>query len=1459
MDLSIMTTSHQKDLRQLRISFQVGLSRCLVCSMPDKIPSYPLHKPSQFPIPTTISQLLRKQWANDFGFTSGQSDAGGRGSLCPLGERKPVSNLRTCNIRQHLSSSTEICGSKVVSTTRVDSSSTSYLLNNCFRGMGCACSKASQPSRPPTLLDESRPTLLGSRNCTTGTSPQHLPRHALLHPLPQAKPTDTRCQATEGACEGADVNVPSSVSGGAMTAEAESSLKPDLAVPVLEGEEDPSRNCSWFCCSKACRASTQTQSLESWELHLLRVSSELKMKLKDPHFVAKRCDLDSSGDLDMHELKQATRAFGMKFSSEELRAFMAGEARITKERLAHIVKDAPVTSAGRSRPTIPHSLRGMALGQLQQLESIFITSGWLSEKCNAFNLDYADAIREGKKFPQAANLYAMDTFVVTPMSQPGKCDARDQDSANMVPETNEMMSFSEVVNPYGLIVHCFVSHFWGHLFSQTVTALRRWAEMNCERIGVESPKSMVFWICLFALNQHAVADEVGENPMQGPFNAALAQAESGAVMVLDEEINPFKRIWCLFEISRLKELNQPLELICEMGSLSKPESLAVQQADPAAVECLLQATCEALWQVSALKAKASVKEDEIRILKEIANPGLRKMLKGCKGTAKQSATLPEGWFSEFDQFSQALLSSALLQFCLMHNHYTAAATCCEKGACFTKEQFPQINTHVREEDRTRWLSKLLLFNTKHNRVDIVGLLLQSGVCMEGVHHSLICAAQGGHEAVTKLLLDHGANVAAADIHGATALIYAAFDGSEAVAKLLLDHGANVAAAANDGSTALTATALVGHEAVAKLLLDNGANVASADNNDEKTALICAAAGGHEAVTKLLLDNGSNVATAANNGRTALYFAAFCGHEAVTKLLLDHGADVASADNDGVTALMLSAQGGHEAVTKLLLDNGSNVAAASKDGSTALMLALAGGHEAVAKLLLENGANVAAADMNGATALMLSAQGGHEAVTKLLLDNGSNVAAASKDGSTALMLALAGGHEAVAKLLLENGADVASADNDGVTALMLSAQSGHEAVTKLLLDNGSNVAAASTDGSTALMLALAGGHEAVAKLLLENGANVAAADMNGATALMLSAAGGHEAVAQLLLENGANVAAADKNGVTALMISAQGGHEAVAKVLLDHDADVDSATDYGATALMVAAQCGHEAVAKLLLDSGADVAVANTDGSTALMASAQSGHEAVTKLLLDHDANVAAAHNHGRTAIIYAAVGGSEAVAKLLLENGADVASADNDGDTALMLSAQGGHEAVTKLLLDHGANVATAANNGRTAVIYAAVGGSEAVAKLLLDHGADVASADYDGVTALMLSAQGGYEAVAKVLLDHDADVDSATDYGATALMVAAQCGHEAVAKLLLDSGADVAVANTDGFTALMASAQSGHEAVTKLLLDHDANVAAAAKNGATALLLALAGGHLAVAKLLMESPAAEPYRFGQG
>eukprot|EP00438_Fugacium_kawagutii_P032571 Skav207985 [mRNA] locus=scaffold5707:17793:18264:- [translate_table: standard] len=135
----------------------------------------------------------------------------------------------------------------------------------------------------------------------------------------------------------------------------------------------------------------------------------------------------------------------------------------------------------------------------------------------------------------------MDSYVVGPMTRPGHCVARQQDAQQSIAEAYQTSSFSELVNTYGLIVHVFVSHYWGHDFTSTVTALRLWAEqrMTSEKAAlVESMEAMVFWICLFALNQHQKAEEVGENPRQGPFNAALAQAQDGAVMVLDEEIRP---------------------------------------------------------------------------------------------------------------------------------------------------------------------------------------------------------------------------------------------------------------------------------------------------------------------------------------------------------------------------------------------------------------------------------------------------------------------------------------------------------------------------------------------------------------------------------------------------------------------------------------------------------------------------------------------------------------------------------------------------------------------------------------------------------------------------------------------------------------------------------------------------------------------------------------------------------
>ena len=420
---------------------------------------------------------------------------------------------------------------------------------------------------------------------------------------------------------------------------------------------------------------------------------------------------------------------------------------------------------------VPHSLRGMALGQLQHLEALFITTGWLSARCESFNAENAHAIANRTKFRQDTNLYALDTFVVTPMSKPGMCGAREHDEQQTIAEARGNSSFSQLVNPFGLFVHCFVSHFWGHNFTSTVTALELWADSNYDKLTSEK-EALVYWICLFALNQHDVAEEVGGNPQQGPFNAALAQATGGAVMVLDEEVKPFSRIWCLFEASRLKQLHRPFELICSEGSLSQPEN----GGHKAVSAKMLETTCQALWNVSTAKAESSVAKDKYLIWGETVDESFRGMIQGVGAELYFNAVIDQHGpdaladvFSDFDLYMKSLLSTTVLQVLMATGDFASAATCCLQGADVSSEQLTEIcSSFAAETERGAWLNSMLL--------------------------------QASNPSMAKLLLEKGADATAARHDGSTALMWAAERGHEAVAQLLLQHGADVAAANNDVGT-----------------------------------------------------------------------------------------------------------------------------------------------------------------------------------------------------------------------------------------------------------------------------------------------------------------------------------------------------------------------------------------------------------------------------------------------------------------------------------------------------------------------------------------------------------------------------------------------------------------------------------------------------------------------------------
>eukprot|EP00435_Cladocopium_sp_Y103_P038991 s165_g10.t1 len=214
--------------------------------------------------------------------------------------------------------------------------------------MGCACSKASQASQPgqdakdlPRLLDRQRQdTTKGPKGDVASSSWQ---------PTSEGDVASSSWQPTS---EGSDLE--------------RTGPQQQSDVPMVEHFQVTSS--SWFCCggkkplkpkgAGAVEVSCHASEGSKWHLELVAMSADLKEKLQDPQFVATRCDLDGSGDLDPHELKQAARVYGISFcdssgdndddGSVDLRLLMDGQPRISKERFAEMVASQQRTTSIRA-------------------------------------------------------------------------------------------------------------------------------------------------------------------------------------------------------------------------------------------------------------------------------------------------------------------------------------------------------------------------------------------------------------------------------------------------------------------------------------------------------------------------------------------------------------------------------------------------------------------------------------------------------------------------------------------------------------------------------------------------------------------------------------------------------------------------------------------------------------------------------------------------------------------------------------------------------------------------------------------------------------------------------------------------------------------------------------------------------------------------------------------------------
>nr|XP_048697723.1 serine/threonine-protein phosphatase 6 regulatory ankyrin repeat subunit A-like isoform X4 [Caretta caretta] len=490
---------------------------------------------------------------------------------------------------------------------------------------------------------------------------------------------------------------------------------------------------------------------------------------------------------------------------------------------------------------------------------------------------------------------------------------------------------------------------------------------------------------------------------------------------------------------------------------------------------------------------------------------------------------------------------------------------------------------------------------------------------------LLVAAERGHTAIVKILLQHHARVDVFDEHGKAALHLAAENGHDQIADVLLWHKAFVNAKTKLGLTPLHLSAQNGYNHLVKLLVETHLASIDAMTLTKRTPLHLAALTGQLDVCTSLLSMSADVNATDMQGQTPLHLAAENDHSEVVQFFLKHKPElVTSANVEGSTCAHIAASKGSVAVIKELLKFnkvGATTARNKTNYSTPLHLAAAGGHCEVVKVLLQTGASAADEDGEGMTAIHLAAKHGHISVLEALKGSISLRITSTKTGFTALHVAAHYGQLDFVRDMLARGLATMRSEPPKFTS---EGQQVKEQGSEYAQESGASegpccrLCDLSQSGFTPLHLAAQSGHESLVRLLLNYpGVQVdCQTSLQGSTPLHLAAQHGHTAVVGLLLSKSTSqLHLRDKRGRTCLHLAAANGHVEMVRALLGQGAEINVTDKQGWGPLHFAAKSGFLDSVRLLVESGATPTLESKEGRIPIQYAAAENHQEVVSFLM----------------------------------------------------------------------------------------------------------------------------------------------------------------------------------------------------------------------------------------------------
>lgn len=367
---------------------------------------------------------------------------------------------------------------------------------------------------------------------------------------------------------------------------------------------------------------------------------------------------------------------------------------------------------------------------------------------------------------------------------------------------------------------------------------------------------------------------------------------------------------------------------------------------------------------------------------------------------------------------------------------------------------PVLHGCALQLENTKRGSTPLQWAAKRGYEGLVRLLLNHGVDINyGYPESaLYQAVYFGKISTVKLLLERGAIINKYTREWTEGPLHlVAEGGDEALAKLLLQHGADPSVRAGRGQTPLHLAALYGHEGVVRQLVEMGADVDAVDDGGHIPIEILGcrveldrwglppAGYNHKAIIKLLWKGvpyrrDPEVKVTTSDLKPALHHAVECGDGIRVKILLDQGVNINAKDWGCNTALHVAISNGDEEMVRLLVGNGANISTAKNSNDmAALHQAVRFKRTTIVEYLLEKGANIEALGFQRKTPLFYAVDEADAAMVKLLLRKGANITAKLRGKATVLHAAAFLGYAELVRILLVYGADLHAVDMHGYTA------------------------------------------------------------------------------------------------------------------------------------------------------------------------------------------------------------------------------------------------------------------------------------------------------------------------------------------------------------------------------------------------------------------------------------------